>query len=166
MVDTYEYPDFPMSESKYGVAKFNHIPGAVLHRYLTDYAKHFGVFERVQFHTQVDLVHQLDDGSWRITVSTPKGVRDVVSKRLIVATGLTSTPNMPHYKNEAEFARVRAFCEGVRLPLRLRDIGIDDATEEKLQTIAARACRAGEIIHNEPIPVTPAMVVEALQALI
>lgn len=70
------------------------------------------------------------------------------------------------HKNEAEFARVRAFCEGVRLPLRLRDIGIDDATEEKLHTVAARACRAGEIIHNEPIPVTPAMVVEALQALI
>ncbi|PSN61670.1 putative dimethylaniline monooxygenase [Corynespora cassiicola Philippines] len=115
MVDTYEYPDFPMSESKYGVAKFNHIPGAVLHRYLTDYAKHFGVFERVQFHTQVDLVHQLDDGSWRITVSTPKGVRDVVSKRLIVATGLTSTPNMPHYKNEAEFGaplfHAKDFCQ-------------------------------------------------------
>ncbi|MCO6049534.1 glycerol dehydrogenase [Mesorhizobium sp. RP14(2022)] len=70
------------------------------------------------------------------------------------------------HKEEAELARVRAFCESVRLPVRLRDIGIKDATEEKLQTIAARACRSGEIIHNEPIPVTPAMVVEALTALI
>ncbi len=66
--------------------------------------------------------------------------------------------------DEAEFQRVEAFCRQVRLPTRLADLGIA-VTDEKLEKVAARACRAGEIIHNEPMPVSPAMVVAALRAL-
>jgi glycerol dehydrogenase len=65
-----------------------------------------------------------------------------------------------------EFERVRDFCLAVRLPTRLSDIGIADATEEKLAIVARRACRSGEIIHNEPVPVSEEMVVAALKALI
>jgi len=67
---------------------------------------------------------------------------------------------------DEEFRRVREFCQLVRLPTRLADIGIVDASEEKLAIVAKRACRPGEIIHNEPIPVTEGMVVAALKALI
>lgn len=67
---------------------------------------------------------------------------------------------------EEEFERIRDFCASVRLPIRLADIGIVDPDERKLRIVAARACRQGEIIHNEPMPVTPDMVVAALQALI
>jgi glycerol dehydrogenase len=66
--------------------------------------------------------------------------------------------------HEAEFLRVQAFCRQVRLPTSLADLGIA-VTDEKLERVAARACRAGEIIHNEPMPVSPAMVVTALRAL-
>ena len=38
MIGTYEYPDFPMLESKYGVKHNTHIPGTVLNQYLTDFA--------------------------------------------------------------------------------------------------------------------------------
>ncbi|MBB3966141.1 glycerol dehydrogenase [Rhizobium metallidurans] len=65
-----------------------------------------------------------------------------------------------------EFARVRDYCQSVRLPTRLADIGIAEASQEKLEIVARRACRAGEIIHNEPMPVTEAMVIGALAALI
>ncbi|MBY5323950.1 MULTISPECIES: glycerol dehydrogenase [Rhizobium] len=65
-----------------------------------------------------------------------------------------------------EFIRVRDFCRLVRLPTRLADIGIADPTEAKLAIVARRACRAGEIIHNEPMPVTETMVINALKALI
>jgi len=65
-----------------------------------------------------------------------------------------------------EFTRVRDFCRSVRLPTRLKDIGISEASRQKLEIVARRACRAGEIIHNEPMPVTEAMVIEALAALI
>ena len=60
---------------------------------------------------------------------------------------------------ESEFERARQFCRSVRLPTRLADIGIADASESKLAIVARRACRAGEIIHTEPTPVT---VVEVL----
>lgn len=67
---------------------------------------------------------------------------------------------------EAEFAKVRAFLESVGLPVRLADLGITNVTDAKLDLIAQRACRAGEIIHNEPIKITPAQVVEALRRLV
>jgi glycerol dehydrogenase len=66
---------------------------------------------------------------------------------------------------QEEFERVRAFCGAVRLPTRLGDIGIAEVTPEKLAVVARRACRAGEIIHNEPVPVTEEMVIAALQKL-
>ncbi len=65
-----------------------------------------------------------------------------------------------------EFEKVRAFCRSVRLPTRLADIGIAEATPEKLAIVARRACRVGEIIHNEPMTVTEGMVVAALEALL
>jgi glycerol dehydrogenase len=67
---------------------------------------------------------------------------------------------------DEEFRKVRDFCRSVRLPTRLADIGINNASEEKLAIVAKRACRPGEIIHNEPIPVTERIVVAALKALI
>lgn len=53
---TYEYPDFPMDPEVYGVRPGEHIPGDVLHRYLTDFAKRFGGFSRTRFHARVDAV--------------------------------------------------------------------------------------------------------------
>ncbi|MDK1389554.1 glycerol dehydrogenase [Sinorhizobium sp. 8-89] len=67
---------------------------------------------------------------------------------------------------EEDYERVRQFCLTVRLPTKLGDIGITEATPEKLAIVAKRACRSGEIIHNEPIKVTENMVVEALKALV
>ncbi len=64
-----------------------------------------------------------------------------------------------------DYERVRKFCQSVRLPTRLSDIGIKEATEEKLGIVARRATREGEIIHNEPMPITADMVVSALRAL-
>jgi glycerol dehydrogenase len=59
---------------------------------------------------------------------------------------------------------VLAFSNSVGLPTTFAGVGIGDAGEELLQVIAARATAAGETIHNEPMAVTPAMVVDALRA--
>ena len=64
-----------------------------------------------------------------------------------------------------EYERVRRFCLSVRLPTRLADIGIEGITDEQLSIVARRATRQGEIIHNEPMPVTAQMVLAALKAL-
>ena len=66
---------------------------------------------------------------------------------------------------EYEFQRVLAFCLSVRLPIRLADIGIQEVTEDKLRIVAERACRPGEITHNEPVAIDAGMLVAALRAL-
>lgn len=67
---------------------------------------------------------------------------------------------------DAEYARVRDFCNAVRLPVRLADVGITNASEEKSQMVAQRACKPDDIMGNEPMNVTPDMVVSVLKKLI
>ena len=73
--------------------------------------------------------------------------------------------------NAAEAGTVRGarfpgrYIQGAGVIARLGHIGITEVTREKLAVVAQRACRAGEIIHNEPMQVTEEMVIEALEAL-
>lgn len=56
------------------------------------------------------------------------------------------------------------FCLSVGLPVTLPDIGLDDVSREDLEKVAELACIEGETIHNEPFPVYPEMVVDAMTA--
>lgn len=102
MCGSYEYPDFPMDES-YGVKYGEHIPAATLHRYLTDFAKKFGVFERTQLNTRVNAVEPNNTGGWLLSISSAAGAETIDTKKLILATGLTSQPNLPSYKGQENF---------------------------------------------------------------
>ncbi|KAK0383883.1 hypothetical protein NLU13_7975 [Sarocladium strictum] len=112
---SYEHPDFPMVEEVYGVKEGQHIPAAVLHRYLTDFAKHFGVYERTQLNTRVKHARQTDAGGWELTTVVAGEERTMHTKRLIVATGLTSAPNLPVYPGEDSFSglkfHAKDFCK-------------------------------------------------------
>jgi glycerol dehydrogenase len=59
---------------------------------------------------------------------------------------------------------VLAFSNSVGLPTTFADIGIGNPSRELLEMVAARAASAGETIHNEPMVVTPALVLEAMRA--
>jgi glycerol dehydrogenase len=59
---------------------------------------------------------------------------------------------------------VLAFSLSVGLPTTFADIGIADPGPELLQAIAARATAPGETIHNEPMPVTLQLVIDAMRA--
>ncbi|KFA79352.1 hypothetical protein S40288_03559 [Stachybotrys chartarum IBT 40288] len=115
MVDTYEYPDFPMLEKVYGVKPNNHIPGTVLHRYLTDFAHQFGIYSRIKFHHRLEVVEPNASGGWDLTVESPEGLLKIQTAKLILATGLTSTPNMPKYKGQETFGapifHAKDFCQ-------------------------------------------------------
>ncbi|SCO54756.1 related to dimethylaniline monooxygenase [Fusarium fujikuroi] len=115
MKGTYEFPDFPMVEKTYGVKPNSHIPGTVLHRYLTDFAKHYDIHDRIQFNTAVNLVERNGDAGWRVSVTSPEGTESITTERLVLATGLTSTPNMPQYKNAEKFGaplfHAKDFCK-------------------------------------------------------
>ncbi len=60
---------------------------------------------------------------------------------------------------------VFTFCESVGLPTTLAEIGLADVTEEDLQKVADIICDdvEGEI-HNEPVKVTPEMIIAAIRA--
>ncbi len=64
-------------------------------------------------------------------------------------------------RNQVE--EVLRFSTSVGLPVTLAEIGIADPGEAALDSIAVRATAAGETIHNEPFPVTPAMVARAIR---
>ncbi|KAG6320288.1 hypothetical protein E4U44_006359 [Claviceps purpurea] len=108
----YEFPDFPMSEAVYGVREGEHIPGEVLHRYLTDFAAAHGILERTRLGVHVDTVEETETG-WKVHVwpslmsekeKMEEQTQEVLrTKRLIIATGLTSQPNMPRFPGQETF---------------------------------------------------------------
>ncbi|KAL6249321.1 hypothetical protein RBB50_003174 [Rhinocladiella similis] len=102
MLGTYEYPDFPMDGATYGVKPGQHIPGTVLHQYLTDYAKKFGVYARIRFNTKVTSAEPSEHGAWLLRTSPAEG-NIFQSKKLIIATGLTSEPYVPKLPGMQDF---------------------------------------------------------------
>lgn len=65
---------------------------------------------------------------------------------------------------DSVFKEVVRFSLSVGLPTAFADIGIADPSRELLETVAKRATSAGETIHNEPMPVTAEMVIDAMRA--
>lgn len=102
LLDAYENPDFPMTPEVYGVQPGEHIPGEVLHRYLTDFAKKFGIFSRTQLNTKIESIEATQDG-YRVIASTGSGEQVLQTKKIIVASGLTSEPNFPQYPGKESF---------------------------------------------------------------
>ncbi len=64
----------------------------------------------------------------------------------------------------AELHEVIAFCKSVGLPVCLADLGVTEASKEKIAAVAKAACAPGESIHNMPFPVTEAAVCAAILA--
>jgi glycerol dehydrogenase len=59
---------------------------------------------------------------------------------------------------------VLAFSNSVDLPTTFADIGIGGPSKDLLETVAKLAAAPGETIHNEPMVVTPALVLDAMRA--
>lgn len=59
---------------------------------------------------------------------------------------------------------VFSFCERVGLPTTLEEIGVRSFSEEDLLKVGQASCAKQETIHNEPLPVTPELVVSSLRA--
>ncbi|KAL4940473.1 hypothetical protein BDV06DRAFT_196581 [Aspergillus oleicola] len=103
---TYCYSDFPMDES-FGVKENEHIPGHVVQRYLERYAKHFGIIDSIRLNSRVAVVEHNDDTTWTVTyVDTVKEEEvKVHARKLILATGITSQPYLPHIEGQETFGR-------------------------------------------------------------
>ena len=78
-------------------------------QYLTDYAKHFDIFRRIQFHVSVSQIKKLED-RWRISAmkaETDGSVKDQIyeCKKLIMCNGLASTPRDISIPGQENFDR-------------------------------------------------------------
>jgi glycerol dehydrogenase len=66
-------------------------------------------------------------------------------------------------KPQSLVEEVLDFATRVGLPTTLQAIGLGEMTGDSLNRIAARSTAEGETIHNEPFPVEPGMVAEAIR---
>lgn len=105
MLGTYEYPDFPMNTETYGVKAGEHIPGHVIHRYLGDYAKKTGILSRIRFDTKVlEVSGATNREGWTLKTDN-YGLLMLSTRKLVIATGLTSTPFIPTFTGEDIFKK-------------------------------------------------------------
>ncbi|KFA65394.1 hypothetical protein S40285_00519 [Stachybotrys chlorohalonatus IBT 40285] len=112
LLGMYEYPDFPMDPTVYGVKPGQHIPGHVIQAYLEAYSKRFAIFELIRFGTKVVSATHEPEGGWVLEIEStsqvdhgPVAASKLMARRLIVATGVTSQPLMPHIKGQEDYGR-------------------------------------------------------------
>lgn len=109
MLGTYEFSDLPMDTATYGVKAGEHISGDVIHRYLEDYARKFGIYSKIRFETKVLSAEQVSGSGWLLTVRKGFSNKDalktseILAKKLIVATGVTSDPFLPRFSGSESF---------------------------------------------------------------
>lgn len=106
MLGTYEYPDFPMDSETFKIQNGQHIPGETINTYLKAYAKKFGIIDKIRSSHKVFVAEHQEtaEGGWILTVSNAnKEETKVFARRLIVATGMTSEPWLPHFEGQESF---------------------------------------------------------------
>lgn len=103
LLGTYEYPDFPMDCDRFKIKNGEHIPGEVVNAYLKAYAIEFGIHECVRLRTRVMSAEHLQGGGWIVTMAQEGQERKVFARRLIIASGLTSEPFIPHMTGQETF---------------------------------------------------------------
>lgn len=108
LLGSYEFSDFPMTPGRFDVKEGHHIPGHAVHEYLSQFAEHFRLSSRLEMRQRVETAELLEDGSWSLRVisaDTGAEPRTVITKKLVLATGLTSKPFVPKFPGEEEFNR-------------------------------------------------------------
>jgi glycerol dehydrogenase len=66
-------------------------------------------------------------------------------------------------QSQSVVKEVLEFSNSVGLPATFAGVGIKNPSKEILETIAERASAPGETIHNEPMAITPKLVIEAMR---
>ncbi|KAL4899972.1 hypothetical protein BDW74DRAFT_183288 [Aspergillus multicolor] len=122
---SYEYSDFPMDEAVPDLVRAGaHISGRAVHEYLKAYVSHFKIVDKIRLNCKVESIEYSDpdaefmEKSWVITyrnTNTPgksdsegdsearPSMHTVRTRKLIIATGLTSQPRIPTLAGEGSF---------------------------------------------------------------
>ncbi len=66
--------------------------------------------------------------------------------------------------SEQELGDIIEWCIELGLPVTLKELGIEEVTDEKIMAVATAACAENDTLHNMPFPVTPETVAAAIKA--
>jgi cation diffusion facilitator CzcD-associated flavoprotein CzcO len=87
-----EFTDYPMP------AAYPEYPNHwQVHTYFQDYARHFGLYEHIQFNTSIEKIERDADGLWDVTLSNGETRR---YGGLIIANGHNWSPKWPDYPGQ------------------------------------------------------------------
>ncbi|KAF3491314.1 uncharacterized protein GIQ15_00831 [Arthroderma uncinatum] len=109
---SYEFYDFPMDAKAFGAEYGKNIPGETVHAYLNAYAKHFSLTDKIRLRSRVVCAeHKEDPSSWLLTVdsnsdgmeATVGALSVILTRKLMIATGLTSQAHLPRFKGQDSF---------------------------------------------------------------
>lgn len=108
LLGSYEFSDFPMSPDHFKAQRGQHIPGTVVHDYLTQFADHFNLTSRTRLETRVESAKLKESGKWLLNVSSAAAegsiaTYSIATEKLVIATGLTSEPFVPEYPGQKDF---------------------------------------------------------------
>ena len=135
--------------SPYGVQPGEHIPGPVLHRYLTDFAMKFGVYSRTRFNTKVESIEPVETGGWRLKFFPDAAEQSLETKKVIIATGLTSQPNFPQYPGaeifDAPYFHVKEFCRNSETVKTADEVVVIGGAKSAFDTAYAYAVEGGKV---------------------
>ncbi|PVF97890.1 FAD/NAD(P)-binding domain-containing protein [Serendipita vermifera] len=94
--DQYVYPDTPYEPSNEPPQPGNYIPSRRVHEYLNKYAEQWGIKDKIRFGVTVERCKRAPDGvKWEVYLKGKDGEGPLVCDKLIVASGITSLPNLP-----------------------------------------------------------------------
>lgn len=101
-----EYEDFPFPAGTPDYPHHTH-----LKQYFQDYAKHFGVVEKIRFHTEVSKIERQADGKWSIASRGAHGDQLEEFDVLMIANGHHWNPRLPEYPGhfDGEFLHSHVF---------------------------------------------------------
>ncbi|HVT33952.1 MAG TPA: NAD(P)-binding domain-containing protein [Nevskiaceae bacterium] len=101
-----EYEDFPFPAGTPDYPHHTH-----LKKYFQDYAAHFGVTQKIRFHTEVLHAARGSDGKWTLRVRGAAGESTETFDVLMVANGHHWNPRLPEYPGsfDGEFIHSHAF---------------------------------------------------------
>ncbi|OOQ82443.1 flavin-binding monooxygenase-like protein [Penicillium brasilianum] len=114
MLGTYEFSDFPMDEATFGVKTGEHIPGEIVQRYLEAYAERFGFTDRIRLGHRVESAQHNLDSTWQLKVSHGEELATIDTKKLIVATGITSQAYLPDFEGQDAFGAPIFHCRDMQ----------------------------------------------------